>query len=96
VPFKSAGSQSSQVQVKSKESVTTQLHEESAVARDKFVPVSRQENEEASQDYRLERDKEMRTIKPPKRYGHADLISCTLIVGKRLKIMRNRSPMIRP
>ena len=52
------------------------------MARDKFVPASRQANEEASQDYCLARDREIRTIKPPERYGHADLISYALIVGK--------------
>ena len=52
MPFKFARSQSSQVQVKSEESVTTP-HEESVVARYKFVPASRQENEEAAQDYCL-------------------------------------------
>ena len=48
MPFKYGRSQSSQVQVKSEESVTTQTHEESVVARYKFVPTSRQANEEAT------------------------------------------------
>ena len=46
VPFKSAESQSSQVQVKSEESVTTHTHEESVVARYKIVLASGQANEE--------------------------------------------------
>lgn len=44
--FKSVGSQSSQVQVKSEENVTTQTHEESVVARYKFILASGQANEE--------------------------------------------------
>ena len=51
MPFKSVGSQSSQVQVKSEESVTTQTHEESVVTRYKLVPASGQANEEVAHDY---------------------------------------------
>ena len=71
--------------MKSEESVTTQTHEESVVTRCKFVPTSGQANEESTQDYYLARDREMRTIKPPKRYGHADMISYALIFGKEIK-----------
>jgi len=83
--FKSTGSQSSQVQVKSEESPTTQTHEESIVARYYFVPISEQANEESTQDYCLARDREMRTIKPLERYGQVDMISYSLIVGKEIE-----------
>ena len=76
--------------------MTTQTHEELVMTRCKFVPASGQANEEATQDYCLARDRGKRTIKPPERYGHANLISYALIVGKRLKIRRNLSPMMRP
>ena len=33
----------------------------------------------------MARDNKKRTIKPPKRYGHADLISYVLIVGKEIE-----------
>ena len=80
-----ARSWSSQDQVKSEESVTTQTYEESFVAIYKFVPGPGQANEEATQDYCLARDREKRTIKPPERYGHVDLISYALMVGKKIE-----------
>ena len=33
----------------------------------------------------MARDREKRTIKPPKRYGHADLIAYALIVGNEIE-----------
>ena len=57
--FKFARSQSSQVQVKSEKSVTTQTYEELIVTRYKFVPAPGQANEEAAQDYCLARDWEV-------------------------------------
>ena len=83
--FKFARSQSSQVQVKSEKSVTTQTYEELIVTRYKFVPAPGQANEEAAQDYCLARDRERRTIKPRERYGHADLIAYALIAGKKIE-----------
>ena len=85
MPFKSSGSQSSQVLVKSEESLTTQTYEESIVARYKCVPAPGQANEKVAQNYWLASDRESRTTKPLERYGHANLIFYALIVGKEIE-----------